>query len=129
MAELVTQAAWLLVSAFALSLAYELYRATAKRGTSPHDSMRAFAKNNIVFYGIAAIVIALLFTDLVWAPWVGLAFCAVSITASITFYGPKILIERAPGAIDWFEDILFTALLFTAAVFLVYDAAGVTLTP
>lgn len=54
------------------ALVYELYRATAKAGTSRHDSMQSFARNNIAFYLIAAIVIAFLFAASDWAAWVGL---------------------------------------------------------
>lgn len=129
MKDLVTQAAWILVAAFVLSFFYELYRATAKAGTSRHDSMQSFAKNNIVFYVIAAIVIALLFAGSEWAAWVGLVFSGGAITASILYYNPKILIERAPGIIDWFEDIVFTGLLFVAAALLLYDVLEVTLKP
>ena len=50
-----TQAAWVLVAAFVLSFVYEVYRATAKAGTSQHDSMRAFVKNNIALYVEVAI--------------------------------------------------------------------------
>lgn len=74
MTDLVTQAAWVLLAAFALSLAYELYRATVKAGTSTHDSWGSFVKNNVALYVVAAVVIALLFAGLDWAPWVGLTF-------------------------------------------------------
>lgn len=129
MSHLVTQAAWVLVAAFVLSFVYELYRATAKAGTSRHDSMRAFVKNNIALYTIAAIVIALLFARLEWASWVGLVFSGGVIAASILYYNPKILLERAPGIIDWLEDITFTGLLFVAAGLLIYQVLGVTLQP
>jgi hypothetical protein len=117
------------VAAFVLSFVYELYRATAKAGTSRHDSMRAFVKNNIALYTIAAIVIALLFARLEWASWVGLVFSGGVIAASILYYNPKILLERAPGIIDWLEDITFTGLLFVAAGLLIYQVLGVTLQP
>lgn len=54
--------------------AYELYRATVKAGTSTHDSWGSFVKNNVALYVVAAVVIALLFAGLDWAPWVGLTF-------------------------------------------------------
>jgi hypothetical protein len=127
--DLVTQAAWILVAAFGLSLAYELYRATAKAGTSRHDSMQSFARNNIAFYLIATIVIALLFAASEWAAWVGLLFSAGAIVASILYYNPTIMLERVPGIIDWLEDIVFTGLLFVAAALLLYDVLGVTLEP
>ncbi len=129
MTDLVSQAAWILVAAFVLSFVYELYRATAKAGTSRHDSMQSFAKNNIVFYVIATIVIALLFAGSEWAAWVGLVFSGGAIMASILYYNPKIMVERAPGVIDWFEDIVFTGLLFVAAGLLLYDVMEITLKP
>ncbi len=129
MSHLVTQAAWVLVAAFVISFVYEVYRATAKAGTSQHDSMRAFVKNNIALYTVAAIVTALLFARFEWAPWVGLVFSGGVIAASILYYNPKILLERAPGIIDWLEDITFTGLLFVAAGLLVYQVLGVTLQP
>ena len=129
MTDLVSQAAWMLVGAFALSFAYELYRATMKAGTSPHDSMQAFVKNNVAFYAIAATVIALLFAGSEWARWIGLVFSVGSIAASILYYNPKIMMERSPGIIDWFEDIVFTGLLVVAAALLLYSIAGVNLQP
>jgi hypothetical protein len=127
--DLVAQAAWVLVAAFVLSFVYELYRATAKAGTSRHDSMQSFAKNNIAFYALATIVIALLFAGFEWAPWIGLLFSGGAITASILYYNPKIMLERAPGIVDWSEDIVFTGLLFVAATLLLYKVLGLTLQP
>ena len=129
MTDLVDQAAWVLVAAFMLSLVYELYRAIAKTGTSRHDSMESFAKNNIAFYIIATIVIALLFAGFEWAPWIGLLFSGGAIIASILYYNPKIMLERAPGIIDWFEDIVFTGFLFVAEGLLLYKVLGITLQP
>ena len=127
MTDLMTQAAWMLTAGFVLSFVYELYRATVKRGTSRHDSMQAFAKNNLAFYAIAAVLIALLFTGFGWVSWLAAGFCVASIVASIVYYNPKILMERVPGLIGWFEDIAFTGLLFVAGTLLLYDIAGVTL--
>jgi hypothetical protein len=129
MSDLVTQAAWVLVAAFVLSLAYELYRATAKAGTSPHDSAASFVKNNVALYVVAALVIALLFAGFGWAPWVGLIFSAVVTAASILYYNPKIMLERDPGIVDWLEDLVFTSLVFLAMALLVYQVLGVTLKP
>jgi phosphatidylserine synthase len=129
MTDLVTQAAWVLVAAFALSLAYELYRATAKAGTSPHDSPASFVKNNVALYVVAALVIVLLFAGFDWAPWVGLIFSAVVTAASILFYNPKIMLERDPGLVDWFEDLIFTSLVFLAMALLAYQVLDVTLEP
>jgi small-conductance mechanosensitive channel len=119
----------MLTAAFGLSLLYELWRATAKAGTSRHDSIQSFVKNNVPFYAIAWVVIALLFVGFEWARWIGLVFSAGAVVASITYYNPKIMVERAPGIIDWFEDLVFTGLLVVAAVFLLYSLLGVELQP
>jgi hypothetical protein len=127
MTDLMTHAAWILMAAFVLSSVYELYRATTKAGTSRHDSMQSFVRNNVGFYVVAAIVIALLFVGPEWAAWVGLLFSGGAIVASIVYYNPTIMLERAPGIIDWFEDIAFTGLLFVATALLLYEVLGVTL--
>lgn len=129
MTNLDSQAAWVLTVAFLFSLTYEVYRATAKSGTSPYDSWQGFVKNNVALYAVAGVVIALLFADLEWAPWLGLTFSAAVIAASIIYYNPKIMVHREPGLIDWFEDIAFTGLLFLAAGLLSYQILGISLRP
>jgi hypothetical protein len=91
--------------------------------------MESFAKNNIAFYIVATIVIALLFAGFEWAPWIGLLFSGGAIIASILYYNPKIMLERAPGFIDWFEDIVFAGFLFVAEGLLLYKVLGITLQP
>jgi hypothetical protein len=117
-------AAWTLVAAFAVSLAYEVWRATAKAGTSRHDSMRVFLTQDLLLYVMATIVIGLLFAGVGAAAWVGLAFCCVFIVVSIAYYNPRIMVERAPGLIDWAEDLVYTGLLFVAAALLLYEVQG-----
>jgi hypothetical protein len=129
MTTLVVQAAWALLAAFLLSLVYEIYRATAKAGTSRHDSMDSFVKNNVVLYVVAAVVIGLLFVGFDWAPMIGLVFSVVVIVASIFFYNPRIMLDRQPGVVDWFEDMVFTGLVFVGAALLLYQVLGVTLEP
>jgi hypothetical protein len=129
MTTLAVQAAWALVAAFLLSLVYEIYRATAKAGTSRHDSMDSFVKNNVALYVVAAVVIGLLFVGFDWAPVIGLVFSVVVIGASILFYNPRIMLERQPAMIDWFEDVVFTGLVFVAAALLLYQVLGLTLEP
>lgn len=119
----------MLVAAFLLSFVYEVYRATTKAGTSRHDSVAAFAKNNIPLYAVAAIVIAVLLGRSEWSAWIGLLFCIVVILASSLHYGPRVLVERDPGPIDWLEDIFFTGFVFVAAALLFYKLLGITLEP
>ena len=121
---LMRHAAWILIVAFGLSLIYELYRATLRAGTSQHDSMRAFVVQGIPLYTLAGVVIALLFTEREWAAPVGLIFSVVMICVSIFYYNPRIMLARQPGIIDWFEDLVFTGLLFVAAALLLYEMFG-----
>lgn len=119
--------AWVLVVAYALSLAYELWRATAKAGTSRHDSLRAFLIQDLWVYVVAAAVIVLLFTGVPFAAWIGLVFSILVIIVSIFVYNPTIMPERKPGLIDWFEDLVYTGLLFVVAAFLLLEVSGLTL--
>ena len=127
MTTLTTHAAWILVVTFTLSLVYEVYRATLKKGTSKHDSARNLVVQGIPFYGLAAIVIALLFSGHERAAWIGLMYCVVMILVSIVYYNPRIMLERRPGIIDWFEDLVYTGLLFVAAALLLYEVLGKSL--
>jgi len=45
------------------------------------------------------------------------------------YYSPIMLPQRKPGPIDWFEDKLYTGLLFVAVALLAYDLLGKTLVP
>lgn len=123
MTDLVTHAAWVLVVTFAISLLYEIWRVTAKAGTSRHDSPKAFAQG-FVLYVVATVVLVALFTGTTWAPLAALVLSTVMILVSVLYYNPVIMIERKPGIIDWIEDLVFTGLLFVAATLLLYDVLG-----
>lgn len=123
MTVLTTHAAWVLVVAFAISLLYEVWRATAKAGTSRHDSPRAFVQQ-LVLYVAAAGVIAALFAQAAWAAGAGLLFSVGMLVVSILYYNPVIMLDRKPGLIDWVEDLLFTGLLFVATTLLSYEVLG-----
>ena len=122
-----TLSAWLMIVAFTLSIVYELWRATAKAGTSRHDSIRAFLIWDLWLYVIGAIVIALLHTGVPFAAWVGLIFSALLVLISVFYYNPVMMLERKPGLIDWFEDLVYTGLLFVVVAFLLLEVAGLTL--
>ena len=118
--------AWVLIVTFAISLLYELWRATAKAGVSRYDSMRAFVQE-LWLYVVATIVIVLLFVGVPFAAWVGLVFSVAVIVVSIFYYNPKMMLERKPGIIDWVEDLVYTGLLFVVAAFLTLEVSGLTL--
>lgn len=118
------QAAWMLVVAFSVSLVYELWRATAKRGTSRHDSMRVFLTQDLVLYVLAGTVIALLLAGIEAAAWIGLVFSVLLVLVSVLYYNPRIMLERRPGLVDWAEDLVYTGLLFVAGALLSYEVLG-----
>jgi hypothetical protein len=120
---LATHAAWVLAVTFAISLLYEVWRATSRAGTSRHDSLKGLVQQ-LVLYVAAAVVVAGLFLGANWAPWAGLVFCVVMILVSVLYYNPVIMLERRPGLVDWVEDLVFTGLLFVAATLLLYDVLG-----
>jgi cell division protein FtsW (lipid II flippase) len=124
-----TQASWVLIAAFTLSLLYELYRSTAKAGTSRHDSMRGFLIQGLPFYAIGFALAVLVRPGWRWAAWLALTAGVVLIIVSIFYYSSAVLPQRKPGLIDWFEDKIYTGLLFVAVALLLYDLAGKTLIP
>jgi phosphatidylserine synthase len=124
-----TQVSWVLVAAFALSALYELYRATAKAGTSKYDTMRTFLTQGVPAYAVAFALAVLVRTSWPWVAWTTLAVAAALILVSIFYYSPTVLSQRQPGPIDWLEDKLYTGLLFVAVALLTYDLLGKTLVP
>jgi hypothetical protein len=125
--DLVMLAAWVLLAANVISLAYEVWRATSKAGTSRHDSVRVLLTQGSVIYGVAAVVLVLMFVGTAGSAWIGLVFALISIAVSVFYYNPVVMPERDPGLIDWVEDLVFTGLLFVVAAFLILDVTGRTL--
>ncbi len=95
--------AWVLVVAFALSIVYEFWWATAKAGVSRHDSLRAFVQGLWLYVSVLVILV------------------------SIFYYNPKMMLERDPGLFDWFEDLVYTGLMFVAAALLALEVCGLAL--
>ena len=75
----------------------------------------------------ATVVIVLLFAGVPCAAWVGLILSILLILVSVFYYNPKIMVERKPGIIDWFEGLVYTGLLFVAAAFRLLEMWGLTL--
>lgn len=124
-----SHAAWVLVAALVLSLLYEIWRATAKRGTSRHDTWAGLLQQLGSLYLLGAVAIVLLFTGVTGAAWIALVLSIIVIGVSIFYYNPIVILERDPGLIDWVEDLLFTGLMFFAAGLLVYQVTGYSLVP
>jgi hypothetical protein len=112
------------VIAHVLSLAYELWRATRRAGTSRHDSMRAFLVQGLWLYLVAGAVVVLLLRGAAASAWLALVFTGGMIVVSTLYYNPVVLVERRPGMLDWIEDLAYTGLLFVAATMLLYEVMG-----
>jgi phosphatidylserine synthase len=123
MNDLMRDAAWVLTATFTLSFLYETYRVTFRREVSTHDSPKAYGQL-LPLYVAAAAVIALLFAGHDWAAWIGLTFSVATILVSIFYYNPQVMFDRRPALVDWFEDLVFTGLLFVAAALLIYEVLG-----
>jgi cell division protein FtsW (lipid II flippase) len=80
-----TQVSWVLIAAIGLSLLYELYRATAKAGTSKYDSMRTFLTQAVPSCAVAFALAVLVRTGWRWVAWTALALAVALIVVSI-FY-------------------------------------------
>lgn len=121
---LLDHAALALAAAFGISIVYEWWRATAKAGTSRHDTMGGFALQVGVLYLPAGVLIAGLLLGWPWAPVAALVFTTLMILSSVFYYNPVIMMERQPALVDWIEDLVFTGLLFVAAALLGYHVWG-----
>jgi hypothetical protein len=119
-------AGWLLLAATIISVTYELWRAVARTNVGPSDTMRAWISGLPLYAGALAASLLLL---LGWefAPLLGLAFGLLASGMSIFWYGPSVLCQRRPGALDWFEDRVFTMLVGIVALLLTFELAGITL--
>jgi hypothetical protein len=119
-------AGWLLLAATLLSVGYELWRAVARTGIGPNDTMRDWVMA-LPLYAGAVVVSILLVAGWELAPLAGIAYGLLASLASIFYYGPRVLLARRPGMVDWVEDRVFTMLVALVAVLLAFDLLGVTL--
>jgi uncharacterized membrane protein YGL010W len=124
--DLSTQAAWILIAAVVISLAYETFRATARAGVSKYDSMRSLLSSVPLYVPIVAAAVAL-FSGALWIAWIVLVMTIGLIGVSIFYYSPTMLPPRRPAMIDHLEDKVYTGLLFVVAALLIYRVAGVVL--
>lgn len=120
------QAGWLLLAATVISVAYELWRATARAGLSAHDSKAKWVQG-LPIYVVATVVSALLIIGWEWAPLAGMVVAGGSFLTSVFWYGPTVLCRRDPELIDWIEDRVFTALVGIVFILTLYELLGVDL--
>ena len=112
---------------FALSLIYELWRATAKSAVSRHDTLRAFVQELVAVRPRRDRDRPAVRSACPSPRGSGSSSAVVFILVSIFYYNPKMMIERKPGLIDWVEDLVYTGLLFVAAALLTLEVSGLTL--
>lgn len=86
--------------------------------------MQIFLSEGLPFYAVAAGMIGLLLSGWRRTPWIGLTFSVLMILVSLFYYNPRMILARQPGMFDWFEDIVYTGLLFIAAALLLYEVRG-----
>jgi phosphatidylserine synthase len=120
---LTSQAGWLLLIAAVISVTYELWRATARAGVSPNDTMKGWIQG-LPIYAVALAVSVLLIIGWEWAPLAGLVVAGASVLASIFWYGPTVLPTRQPRLVDWVEDRVFTILVGVVFALLAYEVLG-----
>lgn len=118
-------AGWLLILAFVISAAYQLYRSTIM-ALPAYD---AFGLSSVLLYSCALAISWLATTGRRWATWLAFVTSMLWILLGILFYFPTITALRVFGPIDWAEGVLYLALIFAAAVLLALDLLGVSLTP
>ena len=78
---------------------------------------------------IALVLAVLVRTGWPWVSWIALVVGVGLIIVSIFYYSPTVLPQRKPSPIDWFEDKVYTGLLFVAVALLAHDLLGKTLVP
>lgn len=105
------QVFWILLTAFILSLGYEVYRATVKAEVSSFD---VFTPTTAIFYLICFGMTMLVRINKLWFWWLILLFTLGLIAIGIFYYDPVILPARHPEFIDWFESVTYLGLLFIA---------------
>ena len=91
----------MLITAFAVSALYELFRSTAKADTSRYDSTRWVLNQGTPFYAIGFGLAVLVRTGWPWVTWTGLLVAVALIGVSILYYSPIVLPQRQPGPLDW----------------------------
>lgn len=118
-------AGWLLILAFVISAAYQLYRSTIM-ALPAYD---AFSLSSVLVYSCALAISWLATTGRCWAIWLAFVTSVLWMLIGILFYFPTITALRVFGPIDWAEGVLYLALIFAAGVLLALDLLGVSLMP
>jgi hypothetical protein len=103
-----------MVALTVLSFGYELYRATMQTGVSPHDSLASLGML-VPLYLLGLGLAYAVRRGHRWGLWGVLAYAALALVTSLTYYNPVVLPARQPGVIDWVENIAYTAMVAVVA--------------
>ncbi len=113
----------LLLIAFTLSVAYQVYRAMVKE-VPAYDNFDLFTGvSYAVFIGLSLLA----GVRKSWAPWLTLTMSICFTLIGILYYYPTITPLRSFGVIDWTEGLLFSGLILAAGVLSVCELLGLTL--
>jgi len=113
----------LLLAAFTMSAAYQLYRASL--GTS--FAVDRFTAVTAVAYASFFLVAAAVRTDRIWVWWVTGALELLGLVYGIVGYYPTVYAARPLEVLDWLEGTLYTGLLLAALGCTVLRLTGSTL--
>lgn len=112
-----------LAVAFAVSILYQLYRATLME-IPEYD---AFTLTTGIGYALCIGVCALVLTDRLWAWWIVSALVLFLVAIGLFYYFPVVTTARDMGFVDWLEGLVFVGLLFVAGFVCALRLLGVSL--
>ena len=115
----------LLITATAMSAAFQLYRASL--GTS--EEVDRFGPDAAVAYGCFFVVAVIVRSDRAWV-WAATALLLVAVLVNgVTVYYPTVHAARPMGLLDWLEGTLYTGLLLAALACALLRLTGTTVAP
>ena len=86
MTDLATQASWVLIAAWTLSILYEIYRAMFKAHVSEFDTFRSWLGQGLpLLYVVGFVTAVLVRTGWLWAVWLTLIVALIVIFLGYTY--------------------------------------------
>jgi hypothetical protein len=117
-------ASTLLLIAYAISAAFQVYRASLGTGLSVDQFGLPTAVGYAVFLGLAVAVRL----DRTWIWWLAGVVVTANLAFGVVVYYPTVHAARPMDLFDWAEGTLFTGLLLAALGCTVLRLTGTTLT-